>query len=131
MATMSSPDVSRRGLFGYASAAGIGGAAGIVAGRTTATASEESRPASTIVGLTHSPYGEHQAGIFTPKPAVGELVAFDLLPSTDKAALGRLMRVWSADVAAYTEGRSAAGDFAPDMAQAGVSFTALICASER
>lgn len=116
-------------MFGYATAAGIAGAAGVVAGRASnASAGNEQleTPRSGAVGQTYSPYGEHQAGIFTGKPAVGELVAFDLLPSTNKAALGRLMRVWSPTIAALTEGRATPGDAAPDMAQAGVSLTALI-----
>lgn len=126
---MSASNVSRRGVFGYASAAGIAGAAGVVAGRVSmgsASADQIDTPRSGVVGQTYSPYGEHQAGIFTGKPAVGELVALDLLPDTDKAALGRLMRVWSPTVAALTEGRPVPGDATPDSAQAGVSMTALI-----
>ena len=126
---MPAPDVSRRSVFGYASAAGIAGAAGVVGGRASASPADNRQidtPRAGAVGQTYSPYGEHQAGIFTGKPAVGELVALDLLPSTDKAALGRLMRVWSATVAALTEGRPVPGDATPDSAQAGVSLTALI-----
>ncbi|GAA4897267.1 Dyp-type peroxidase [Tessaracoccus lubricantis] len=112
-------------MFGYAGAAGIAGAAGVVAGRATASPTD-ARVDGGVIGQTHSPYGTHQAGIFTPKTQVGELVAFDLLPQTDKAALGRLLRAWTGDVVALTEGRPAAGDFAPDMAQPGVSLTALV-----
>ncbi|MCG6566779.1 peroxidase [Tessaracoccus sp. ZS01] len=118
--------VSRRGVFGYAGAAGIAGAAGVVAGRATAPHSPDPGTDGGVIGQTYSPYGAHQAGIFTPKTQVSELVAFDLLPQTDKAALGRLLRAWTGDVVALTEGRPAAGDFAPDMAQPGVSLTALV-----
>ncbi|WP_040283007.1 Dyp-type peroxidase [Tessaracoccus massiliensis] len=120
--------VSRRSVFGAAGALGVAGAAGIAAGRITApeTVAGTPRTDDGVIGRTYSPYGEHQAGIFTPKTQVSDLVAFDLLPQTDKAALGRLLRTWTGDVVALTEGRPAAGDFAPDMAQPGVSFTALI-----
>lgn len=124
---MSTPNVSRRGLFGYASAAGIGGAAGVIAGRASGgAAGDEATPANEVLGQTYSAFGEHQAGIFTPKTQFGELVAFDLLPDTDASALGRLLRAWSGDIAALMAGRAAPGDFAPDLAQANVSLTALV-----
>lgn len=123
---MSSSNVSRRGLFGYAGAAGIGGAAGVVVGRATVGPAEPEAPVNTVLGQSYSAYGEHQAGIFTPKTQFGELVAFDLLPATDVAALGRLMRVWGGDIASLMDGRPAAGDFAPDLAQRNVSLTALV-----
>ena len=82
---MSDSSVSRRRLFGYAGAAGLGGVAGVVAGRASA-ANGEAPVAQDVVGRTHSPYGEQQAGIFTPKTMTGELVAFDLAPDTDRAA---------------------------------------------
>lgn len=120
--------VSRRGVFGYAGAAGIAGAAGVVAGRASAATGndEPSRVDGGVLGQTYSPYGEQQNGIFTPKTQAAELVAFDLLPQTDKAALGRLLRAWTGDVVALTEGRAAPGDFAPDMPQPGNSLTALV-----
>jgi dye decolorizing peroxidase len=45
-----------------------------------------------------SPYGEHQAGIAVGAPASAELVALEL--TTDRAGLGRLMRLWTSDVVA-------------------------------
>lgn len=128
-----SSKMSRRGVFGYASTAGISAAAGVITGRAAAGVGGHGHhshspevAAASAVGHTYAAHGEHQAGIFTPKPAAGELVAFDLLPSTDVAALARLMRVWSTDIAALMAGRPAAGDSAPDMAQAGVSLTILV-----
>ncbi|MHA6524228.1 Dyp-type peroxidase [Tessaracoccus sp. G1721] len=122
---MSSPQVSRRGVFGYAGAATLGGAAGVIAGRAWGGAGPQPTTAA-VSGQTYPAHGDVQAGILTPKPAVGELVAFDLLPGTDRAALARLMRVWSSDIAALMAGRPAAGDSAPDLAQAGVSLTILV-----
>ncbi len=122
------PAVSRRRLFGYAGAAGVGTAAGVVGGKAWA---DQSGPHNLPVGegvrgQTYSPHGAHQPGIVTPTPAAQQLVAFDLLPDFDAAALGRLMRVWSATVVALTEGRPAPGDAAPDMARGAVSFTATL-----
>lgn len=118
--------VSRRGVFGYAGAAGLGGAAGVLGGKAWGEASHEPERSSSPVGQTYPAHGEHQAGIFTAKPAFGELVAFDLLDATNREALGRLMRVWSSDIAALMAGRPAAGDTAPDLAQGGVSLTILV-----
>lgn len=57
-----------------------------------------------------SPYGEHQAGIATPAPARVAVTAFTLKPGIDRAALGRLMRLWSENVRAFTQGTPATGD---------------------
>lgn len=89
------------------------------------TASAETN-AGTGEGVTHSPYCEHQVGIDTPMPAAHELVAFTLRRDVDRAALGRMMRVWSTDIAALMLGRPAAGDTLPDMAQSGVSMSVLV-----
>lgn len=120
--------LSRRGVLGYAGVAGVAGAAGVVAGRASASTGDDEAPGidGGVIGQTYSPYGEHQMGIFTPKTQAAELVAFDLLPQTDKAALGRLLRVWTGDIVALTEGRAAPGDFAPDLPAPGNSFTALV-----
>lgn len=117
--------MSRRGVFGYAGAATLGGAAGVAAGHAWGAAGH-TQAGPSVSGQTYPAHGEHQAGITTPKPAVGELVAFDLSATTDRAALARLMRVWSADIAALAAGRPAPGDSAPDLAQAGVSLTILV-----
>nr|WP_073186715.1 Dyp-type peroxidase [Tessaracoccus bendigoensis] len=124
---MPTSPISRRGLFGYAGAAGVGGAAGIVGGRAWGLSDAPTpEPPNRVLGQDYSPYGAQQAGIFTPQSQVAELVAFDLLPATDASALGRLMRVWTGDIAALMSGRPAAGDFAPELAQANVSLTALV-----
>lgn len=121
---MSEPRLNRRQVFGYASAAGLGGAAGIVTGRATAGAVDgPQQPVRTISGQRYSPWGPHQTGIHTPKPAAARLLAFDLHPDTDVAALARLMRVWGGSIAALMEGRPTAADRAPDLAQEAVSLT--------
>jgi dye decolorizing peroxidase len=115
-------DVSRRGL--------LGAGAGAVAGVGLAAGMSLSRPAVPTLaragGRTYSAHGPHQPGITTPVPAASRLVALDLLPGVDRAALGRLMRVWSTDIVALMAGRPTAGDTLPDMAQPGVSMTVLV-----
>ncbi|MFB6722345.1 Dyp-type peroxidase [Kribbella sp. NPDC056345] len=53
-------------------------------------------------------------------------MAFKLLPGTDKAALGRLLRSWSANVVALSNGRPAPGDTAPELANANVALTTTV-----
>lgn len=54
------------------------------------------------------------------------LLAFDLLPSVDRDALGRLMRLWTGDIEAATQGRPAPGDTAPDLAQDNLDLTITV-----
>ncbi|MFK4085711.1 Dyp-type peroxidase [Kribbella sp. NPDC020789] len=113
---------TRRQLFGYAGAAAAGAAAtgaGIVA-------LGKEPPAPAAVSRLMDPYGDHQPGVAAPSPKHAELVAFKLLPSTDKAALARLMRLWTADIVALSNGRPAPGDSAPELATPNVALTATV-----
>ena len=51
-------------------------------------------------------YGEHQAGIITPAQDRLHVVAFDVI-ATDRAALVRLLKDWTAAAARLTAGRDA------------------------
>lgn len=116
--------VSRRGLFGYAGATGVGAAAGFAGGWAAKPAPEPER--HQVLNQRYSAFGEHQPGILAPTAAANQLIALDLLPGTDAAALGRLMRVWSPVIDALMSGRPAAGDTLPDMAQEAVSLSVLV-----
>ncbi|MEZ5084984.1 MAG: Dyp-type peroxidase [Tessaracoccus sp.] len=116
--------VSRRGLFGYAGATGVGAAAGFAGGWMTKPDPEPEQ--HQVLNQRYSAFGAHQPGILTPTAAANQLVAFDLLPGTDAAALGRLMRVWSPVIDALMSGRPVAGDTLPDMAQEAVSMSVLV-----
>ena len=49
-----------------------------------------------------------------------------MLPATDKAALGRLMRLWTNDIVALSAGRPAPGDTAPELSVANVALTVTV-----
>jgi len=87
----------------------------------------EKPPVSRLI----DPYGEHQPGIAAAPPRHAELVALKLLPGTDKAALGRLMRLWSNDIVALANGRPAPGDTVPELAVANVALTTTVGLGER
>jgi dye decolorizing peroxidase len=70
------------------------------------------------------PYGEHQVGIAAASPRHAELVAFRV--GTDRAGLGRLMRLWTNDIVALSSGRPAPGDTAPELAIGNVALTATV-----
>lgn len=121
--------MKRRALFGYAGAAGVGAAAGLVGGRVALGAPRGPHGLPVGEGVTrqrHEAHGVHQSGILTPAPAVHRLLALDLNPGMDADALARLMRVWSATIAALMSGRPAPGDATPDLAQEAVSLTITV-----
>lgn len=78
------------------------------------------------VPRTLSPYGTHQPGVAAPTPRVSRLVALDLHPDTDRAALGRLMRRWTGTIEAATQGRASPGDTARDLAQGNVDLSVTV-----
>src|SRR4029078_12465112 len=77
-------------------------------------------------GRRVDPYGVHQPGIVAGSPRHGELVAFTLRPGVHKAALGRLMRLWTGDIVALANGRAAPGDTAPELAIGNVALTTTV-----
>ncbi|WP_203568920.1 Dyp-type peroxidase [Aestuariimicrobium ganziense] len=127
----STPDVppaghalGRRRLLGHLGTAGVGLAAGAAAGWGLRPAPAQAAPV--VIRQRYSPWGEHQTGITTPTPAATEIIAFDLLDGVDGDKLGRLLRLWSTDVAAAMRGRPIPGDVVPEMAQEAVSLTVTV-----
>ncbi|MBB5874380.1 dye decolorizing peroxidase [Allocatelliglobosispora scoriae] len=91
-------------------AIGVGTAFG---GRTDAG----TEPSTADLGAAVVPFhGPHQAGIVTEPQAHAVLLAFDLRPGTDRAALGRMMRLLTDDAARLTTGRAALADTEPELA---------------
>ncbi|MFG2101150.1 Dyp-type peroxidase [Micromonospora echinaurantiaca] len=112
--------MSRRGLL-------IGGtltAGGALAAATAVTASRSDDPAVrpepavpvAEVGTAVEPFhGPRQAGVATDPQAHGAFVAFTLRPGTDRAALGRMLRLLTDDAARLTQGRPALADTEPEL----------------
>lgn len=114
-------DLSRRQLFGVGAAA-IGGV-----GLGLGTGVVVARPAKAeAVAETVPFHGEHQAGIETPPPAHTTFVGLDLKPGTDRAALVRMMRVWTDDAARLTAGRGALADTEAELATAPARLTVTV-----
>jgi dye decolorizing peroxidase len=114
---------SRRQLFGYAGAAAAGAA---VTGGAVALGKDYVVPVEAVVARDIDPYGDRQPAIAAASPKHAELVALNLLPSADKATLGRLMRLWTNDIVALSAGRPAPGDAAPELAIPGVALTVTV-----
>lgn len=125
--TGSSTPSSRRQFLGYLGAAAAGAAASAPITAMALGAEESAGSAGPATPMTTiSPYGAHQSGITNPTQRFVELVALDLLPSVDTEALGRLMRLWSGDVAALMAGRPAPGDTAPELAEPNADVTITV-----
>ncbi|WP_435151356.1 Dyp-type peroxidase [Micromonospora aurantiaca (nom. illeg.)] len=112
--------VSRRGLLtGGAMAAG-GALAGAGALTAVRSGSPGVRPGNAVpvaqVGDAVEPFhGARQSGVTTDPQAHAAFVAFTLRPGTDRAALGRMLRLLSDDAARLTQGRPALADTEPEL----------------
>lgn len=118
---------SRRQFFGYlATAAAAAGSGAVGARALDGESTAPAAPAAGVVPTSFSPYGVHQAGVLAPAAAVLHVVALDLVAGTDIAALGRLLRVWTADLEALMTGRAPLGDPAPELAAGGNGLTITV-----
>ncbi|WP_432053004.1 iron uptake transporter deferrochelatase/peroxidase subunit [Streptomyces xiamenensis] len=102
--------ISRRRLLGTA---GATGAAGLAAGATggtllgTAHADSTTTPLTSIGTTAHPFHGTHQPGITSPLQTHGHLLAYDLVPGTDRRGAAALLRRWSQLAAALMAGEAA------------------------
>jgi deferrochelatase/peroxidase EfeB len=86
---------------------GFAGGALALAGGPAARASDAPAAAGADGLDARQPfYGEHQAGVVTPQPAAGLVVAFDVL-AQDRSGLERLMRTLTARIAFLMQGGDA------------------------
>ena len=108
--------MERRRVLGLAGA----GAAGLVAAGAVGAAVRGSAGGDDLARVAGAVdfYGEHQAGIVTPAQDRLHVVAFDVI-TTDRAALVRLLKDWTAAAARLTAGRDAGPVGAVDGAAAG------------
>ena len=101
------PGLSRRRVFGMAGAgaavAGIGGAAGVLAGR--ASAPVEIAPAAALESAVPF-HGEHQAGIVTPAQDRMHFAAFDVTTTRRDELIG-LLKDWTRAAERMTTGLEA------------------------
>ncbi|MFF2627942.1 Dyp-type peroxidase [Kitasatospora griseola] len=108
----------RRLLAGGALALG-GALAGAGVGAAAADrGAGDSRPQPPGYGVQKIPFhGPHQAGIDTPAQAHAVFLGFDLDGGTDRAALGRMMRLLTDDAARLTGGAPALADTEAELAE--------------
>lgn len=135
--------VSRRHLLIGGAAAGAGAVAAVGIGAATGSLSSQSdsdntgspknskeyESAAELFGEgTVSPYGNHQAGIVEPNPLQANIryAAYDLLPSTDRNAIKRMLRVVTGDIERLTEGRGALADSEPELAEIPANLTITV-----
>jgi deferrochelatase/peroxidase EfeB len=96
------PNPSRRRFLGWVGAAGLGAAAGI-GGATIAERSSEIADAEDEQVVSF--FGEHQAGITTPRQAHLLFASLDVVDES-RATIGALFRYWTGAAASMTRGGS-------------------------
>jgi dye decolorizing peroxidase len=79
-----------------------------------------------IANIVEPFYGSHQNGIEINRQANVTLIAFDIKDGVDKAAVARLMRLWTNDSAELTAGRAIIGDPQGEMVANPARLTILI-----
>ncbi len=127
--------VSRRRLL-LGGAAGlaavtVGSAGGLAAGTLAAGGSaSDPIPApvdpAPLAGAVIPFHGEHQAGIEIAPQAHTSLIALDLLPSTDRDGIRRMLRLITDDAARLTAGRPALADTEPELAATPARLTVTV-----
>lgn len=97
--------------------AGVGAAAAIGVDYALNRSDQAPAPAAPMNGEETVPFfGVHQAGIDTSAQAHGQFLALDLLTTTDRDGLTRLMRILSDDASRLTQGLPALADSEPELA---------------
>ncbi|ALC06076.1 hypothetical protein CDES_08355 [Corynebacterium deserti GIMN1.010] len=112
--------VTRRGFLGGASL--LAGASALAA-CSTQDKESEAEASTSLKAQAVAFDGRHQAGIATPHQANLNLVAFTLRSGVDRAAIVRLMRVWTEDARALCAGETPLGSLEPEMASAPANLT--------
>ena len=105
----------------------IGALSVVVGGGIFATATMVDLKKDPAIGSATEPfYGVHQNGIEINRQSNATLVAFDIKDGVDKAAVARLMRLWTNDSAELTAGRAIIGDPQIEMAENPARLTILV-----
>lgn len=121
----------RRLLLGGAAglaAATVGAAGGFAAGAASAPpppAPPAPDPAP-LAGAVIPFYGRHQAGVEIAPQAHSALIALDLLPTTDRDGVRRMLRLLTDDAARLTAGRPALADTEPELAATPARLTVTV-----
>ncbi len=108
--------VSRRGLLTGGALAAGGALAGGAAIATThpgsgqPPAAGDTTPVASVGSLVEPFHGARQAGVATEPQAHASFVALTLRSGTDRAALGRMLRLLTDDAARLTQGQPALAD---------------------
>lgn len=110
-------------------AVGASTVAGLTVGATSAAAATRvfyAREEGAVGSATVPFFGAHQPGIQTPMQAAGTFVAFTLNPDIDAAAVGRLLRLWTTDIALLMSGKPAMADSNPELAATPARLTVTV-----
>lgn len=105
----------------------IGALSVVVGGGIFATATMVDLKKDPSIGAAVEPfYGKNQNGIEIDRQSNATVIAFDINDGVDKAAVARLMRLWTNDSAELTAGKAIIGDPQIEMAENPARLTILV-----
>ena len=107
-------DLTRRGLLLGGSVA-AGSTLAAAGGYLAAHREPDDKAADTVLPAVEPFHGPHQAGIATSPQTHAVFLGLDLRPRTDRAALGRLMRLLTDDARRLTRGQKGLADAQPEL----------------
>jgi len=110
-------------------AVGASTIAGLTVGATSAAAATRvmyAREDGAVGSATVPFFGAHQPGIQTPAQAAATFVSFTLNPEIDTDAVGRLLRLWTTDIALLMSGKPAMADSNAELAATPARLTVTV-----
>lgn len=118
--------VTRRGFLGGGAAAAASGVIGVTGGAYAAGAVGAQNLETFAAKRELSFRGNHQMGIEADLQAVTNFIAFDIKPTTDKAAMLRFMSLITDDIDRLSRGEPVLADPSPELAIGAARFSAYV-----
>ena len=118
--------VSRRGFLAGSAAGAAAGVVGVTGGALGATAAANSRLDTFAAERSVQFHGNHQMGIELEMQSVTNMVALDIKPDVDSAAMLRWMRLITDDIDRLSRGEPVLADPSPQLMIGPARFSAYV-----
>lgn len=119
--------ISRRHLLIGGAVAGAGAVTAVGADALLSRPHSASAPKTPVPWQTESFWGAHQAGVQLVPQSHQDLVALDLKPGVDRAALARWFRILTDDISRLMSAEPPLADTEPELAEVEARLTVTLC----